>query len=172
VPEPEVWLRGPVAGVPPYLQPVAHCLLQCREEIEAAVSTLTAEDLERSPGNVATVAFHIRHSMGSLDRLFTYARGESLSQAQRAWLVSEKQRSDPSEAPTALLAQFRSAIDRAIAQLGIIDESTLLDARKVGRAQLPSNVLGLLFHAAEHTQRHTGQLVTTAKLLSSASRAP
>jgi len=162
---PEVWLRGPIAGVPALLQPVAHSLLQCREELRACVGGLTPEQIWARPTAAATIGFHARHTAGSLDRLFTYARGESLSRAQAAALAAE---ADPDLRPAAgaaLIAAFDEAVDRALEQLRTTDEASLTSARGVGRAQLPSTVVGLLFHAAEHAQRHVGQLVTTAKLL-------
>ena len=164
-PQPEVWLRGPVEGVPALLQPVAHGLLQCREELAANIRELTPEQIWAQPSGVASIGYHVRHAAGSLDRLFTYARGERLSEAQRAALASE---SHPDHAPDAgarLLAAFDETVERALEQLAATSETTLLDARGVGRAQLPSTVLGLLFHAAEHTQRHAGQVATTAKVI-------
>lgn len=164
-PLPEVWLRGPIEGVPPLLQPVAHGLQQCREEIAALLADLTSEQIWMTPGGAASIGFHVRHAAGSLDRLFTYARGEQLSAEQRAALAAEIH---PDLAPNAgarLAAAFEEAVERALAQLRATDPARLLDARGVGRAQLPSTVLGLLFHAAEHTQRHAGQAATTAKLV-------
>jgi hypothetical protein len=162
---PEVWLRGPIPDVPALLQPVAHSLLQCRDELRARVEGLTPDQIWARPSGVASIGFHARHAAGSLDRLFTYARGERLSAAQLAMLAAE---ADPDLAPNAgatLVAAFDDAVERALEQLRTTPETTLPDARDVGRAQLPSTVVGLLFHAAEHAQRHVGQLVTTAKLL-------
>ena len=162
---PEAWLRGPIDGVPPLLQPVAHGLVQCREEVAATLADLTSEQIWTSPAGAASIGFHVRHAAGSLDRLFTYARGEGLSPAQRAALAAETQ---PDLAPNAgarLTASFAEAVEAALAQLRATDSARLLDPRGVGRAQLPSTVLGLLFHAAEHTQRHAGQAVTTAKIV-------
>lgn len=161
--EPEMWLRGPVPGVPPMLMPVAHSLLQCQAEVRAALAGMTAEQLRGRPGGAASMEYHVRHALGSLDRLFTYARGESLNGAQRAALLAESQPSDASADD--LIAAFENATGKAIEQLRATDESALLTPREVGRARLPSNVLGLLFHAAEHTQRHAGQLATTAKVV-------
>jgi len=169
-PPPEVWLRGPIPGIIPLLQPVAHGLLQCREELRATVTGLTPEQVWIRPAGAASIGFHLRHAAGSLDRLFTYARGEPLTLEQRAWLDSE---ADPDPSPdigTTLLASFDEAVARALEQLRTTNEATLLNPRGVGRAQLPSTVLGLLFHAAEHTQRHVGQLVTTARVVSPGSR--
>lgn len=161
--EPEVWLRGPIDGVPAHLQPVAHSLLQCGEEIARLLAGMPADRIWRSNGNAASIGFHVRHAIGSLDRLFTYARGAALSDAQRQVLAQETQ-PDPDLAADDLLAAFEAAVTRAIDQLRDTRETTLTDRRLVGRAQLPSTVIGLLFHAAEHTQRHVGQAVTTAKL--------
>lgn len=161
---PEVWLRGPVAGIPALLQPVAHSLLQCREELTAHLTGLTPEQIWMQPGGAASIGFHVRHAAGSLDRLFTYARGEQLSTAQRATLAAEAQ---PDLAPNIgarLLAAFDEAVEHALEQLRRTDESALLERRGVGRAQLPTTVLGLLFHAAEHTQRHAGQVATTVRI--------
>jgi uncharacterized damage-inducible protein DinB len=164
-PLPEVWLRGPVAGIPALLQPVAHGLLQCREEMDAAIAGLTPDTIWATPSGAASIGFHVRHAAGSLDRLFTYARGEQLSAAQRAALASEGQPDLGPNAGAGLLATLDEAIERALDQLRNTDESRLLDFRGVGRAQLPSTVLGLLFHAAEHTQRHAGQVATTRRVV-------
>jgi uncharacterized damage-inducible protein DinB len=163
MPKPEVWLRGPVENVPALLQPVAHSLLQCREELEAQLETMTPEEIWHTR-NAASVGFHVRHAIGSLDRLFTYARGALLSDAQRQVLEQESQ-ADPDLTADDLLAGFEAAVERALDQLRTTDQASLTQGRLVGRAQLPSTVLGLLFHAAEHTQRHVGQAVTTRKLL-------
>ena len=162
--EPEVWLRGPIAGVPPHVQPVAHSLLQCREEIADVLADMTPERIWAPPSNAASVGFHVLHAIGSLDRLFTYARGAMLSDAQRQDLGRESQ---PNTNLTGddLLASFDAAIERALDQLRGTDEATLTDQRYVGRAKLPSTVIGLLFHAAEHAQRHSGQAVTTKRML-------
>jgi len=163
---PEVWLRGvPVPDVPALLQPVAHSLLQCREELTAALAGLTPDQLWQRPNGAASIGFHARHAAGSLDRLLTYARGELLSPAQMAALAVEETPDLASDAAATLAAGFDAAVERALAQLRETRESTLLEPRGVGRARLPSTVLGLLFHAAEHTQRHVGQLVTTGKVI-------
>jgi uncharacterized damage-inducible protein DinB len=163
--QPEVWLRGPIDGIPALLQPVAHSLLQCREEVNAVVPAVTADQLWERPSGAASIGFHLRHAAGSLDRLFTYARGEQLSPAQRASLAAEAAADLAPHAAARLVADLSATIDRALEQLRNTPEDTLRDARGVGRAQMPSTVLGLLFHAAEHTQRHVGQIVTTAKVV-------
>jgi hypothetical protein len=163
--EPELWLRGPVAHVAPFLQPVAHSLLQCRLEVRETLPSLAAAQLWAQPGGAASAGFHVRHAIGSLDRLFTYARGEQLSAEQRDVLASEGRVDLNVGVQAALVAQFDAAVEVALTQLRATDPSALLEPRAVGRARLPSAVLGLLFHAAEHTQRHVGQLVTTAKVV-------
>ena len=107
------------------------------------------------------------HTGGALDRLFTYARGEGLSDAQRAAARAEGKPGDSPATLTMLVAEVNATIERAFDQLRATRADSLLDERKVGRAGLPSNVLGLLFHAAEHTHRHTGQLATTSKIVRS-----
>ena len=167
--QPEPWLRGPVAGIPPLLQPVAHALLQAREDVRRVVAPLDNNALWAKPSGAASVGFHVRHAAGSLDRLFTYARGGMLSAEQLAAL---KRETAPEEQGTVtgaqLLTAFEAQIERALAQLRATSESSLTDHREVGRARLPSTVLGLLFHGAEHTQRHVGQVITTAKIVAGA----
>ncbi|MDF1501619.1 DinB family protein [Roseisolibacter sp. H3M3-2] len=159
---PEPWLRGPVPGVPPLLQPAAHALQQARELVARAGAALDAAGLWASPGNGApSVGWHVLRAVGALDRLLTYARGAALDDRQRDTLAAEAG-PEPVDAAT-LLAGFEARVAAALAQLAATPESSLLDPREVGRARLPSNVLGLLFHAAEHTQRHVGAVVATAR---------
>jgi uncharacterized damage-inducible protein DinB len=162
---PEVWLRGALPDVPALLQPVAHSLLQCREEMNAALRGLTPVQLWARPNGAASIGYHARHAAGALDRLFTYARGEQLSPEQRSALDEEGTFDLAPDAGARLAAGFDAAVERALRQLRATSERTLAEPRGVGRAQLPSTVIGLLFHAAEHAQRHTGQLVTTAKIV-------
>ena len=159
---PEVWLRGPLPGYTPVLIPVAQALLQAREDVERVAAPATTEELWRRPGDAATAGYHLQHLAGSLDRLLTYARGEPLSEAQRAALAREGTPGTPNpELVQAVLAQ----IDRALEQLRLTPAESLGAAREGGRARLPSTVLGLLFHAAEHTSRHVGQVITTLKVV-------
>jgi hypothetical protein len=160
---PEVWLRGPLPDVPALLQPVAHALLQAREEVESLIADFPEERLWTRPGGVASVGFHLQHLPGVLDRLFTYARGESLSEKQLKALKAEGVHS-PDINSRLLLEQFRQQVDIALAELRTIDDQILTAPRSVGRSQLPSTVLGLLVHAAEHVQRHVGQLLVTVRV--------
>ena len=162
---PEVWLRGPVPGIPSPLQPVAHALLQAREEVETILEDFPEQKLWDRPAGVASVGFHLQHFSGVLSRLFTYARGGSLDAAQREALAAEQEPSRANVTLEELVKAFRQEVDRAIEELRGIDETTLTDARTVGRAKLPSTRLGLIVHAAEHTQRHVGQLLVTARIL-------
>lgn len=159
-----MWLRGPLPDYLDELQPVAHSLLQVREEI-AAVAALPFEHVWARPGGAASIGFHLRHLTGSLDRLLTYARGDSLDAAQRAALSKERRDGSPEEPAEALVRTAHDAIDRALAHVRTTPLCTLDEVRRVGQAGLPSTVLGLLFHAAEHAQRHSAQIITTAKIL-------
>ncbi|MCA8832709.1 DinB family protein [Hymenobacter pini] len=170
VSQPEVWLRGPVPGVPPLLQPVAHALLQAREELHAALAHFPDELLAARPAGVASVGFHLRHLAGVLDRMQTYARQEPLSPVQFAFLAQEKDGPTPPDTVTGLLQQFSAAVDAMLSTLRTTSEATLPEFRPVGRQALPSTVMGLLVHAAEHTTRHVGQLLVTARV-AQASRA-
>lgn len=162
---PEVWLRGPIEGISPFLQPVAHALLQAGEEIKALMDGFPDELLWRQPAELASPGFHLQHLAGVLDRLFTYAAGQMLSTAQLAYLAAEGKPSETSAGTKALADAFGAQVEKAIHFLKNLEEPTLTDTREVGRARLPSTVLGLLFHAAEHTMRHTGQLIVTARIL-------
>ena len=162
---PEAWLSGPVEGVAPYLLPVAHALVQVRRDLEAAAAGLTPDELWARPGGAASVGFHLRHVAGVLDRLLTYARAEELSEEQMRALRNEGQPGEPPADAAALIRGARAAIDRALDQVRATTPASLLEPRAVGRQRLPSTVLGLLYHAAEHATRHAGQAVTTTAIL-------
>lgn len=162
---PEPWLNGPVPDVPPLLMPAAHALLHAREEAARALDDLTTDEIWIKPGGAASVGFHLRHLAGALDRLLTYARGETLSEPQRNAIKIEGVPGTPPMSAEAIVQIVNTAVERALAQIRQTAESSLLDARGVGRQQLPSNVLGLTFHAAEHATRHAGQAITTARIV-------
>jgi len=162
---PEPWLRGPLPGIPLSLQPVGHALVGAGEDVHAAAEPLTAAQLWLPLGGAASVGFHLLHLSGSTDRLFTYARGDILSEVQRVSLAAERALPEPPPSLESLLAVWQAAIRRALDQLAQTTDAMLGEFRPVGRAQLPSTVRGLLFHAAEHAQRHTGQVITTAKII-------
>jgi DinB family protein len=167
IPQTEVWQRGPVPGFEPLLMPVVHALLQAREDLERLVSEVPSEHVWVRPGGAASIGFHVRHTGGALDRLFTYARGETLSDAQKAALREEGTPGDPPLSLVTVLSGVNTIIDRALQQLAATSKGSLLDERKLGRAGLPTNVMGLLFHAAEHCTRHVGQAITTARIVKS-----
>jgi uncharacterized damage-inducible protein DinB len=159
----EAWLRGPVAGVAPVLQPAAHALIQANEDVAGLAPSVPTDVLWAERG-AATAGFHLLHMAGALDRLFGYARGEGLREAQKTILRAEAVRHPELDGET-LAAQVATAVDRAIDQLRATDAERVFDERRVGRAGLPSTVLGLLFHGAEHATRHAGQFITTVRLV-------
>ena len=161
---PEVWLRGPIDRIDPLLMPAAHALLQTMEDAVAATAELSVEELWQKPGTAAPIGYHLKHLAGSTDRLLTYARGERLNDAQKAALADEKSAGTPLTDAATLLATLRATIDAALDQLRATDPASLTNQMTVGRSA-SSTVLGLIFHAAEHAQRHAGQIVTTAKII-------
>ena len=161
----EAWLRGPVPGVPALLQPVAHALIQARDEVDALAAGLPEDELWTRPAGAASAGFHLQHLAGVLDRLLTYARGAALSDAQLAALHAEGI-PDAGLSARHLAHNFAAQVDAALAQLRATDPAGLTDARAVGRDRVPSTVIGLLVHAAEHTTRHLGQLLVTVRVVS------
>lgn len=161
----EAWLRGPVEGVPALLQPVAHALIQARDEVHELAAELPPEALWLRPGGAASAGFHLAHLDGVLDRMLTYARGEPLGEAQLAALDAEGM-PNPTLTPSILAEAFAQRVEQALAHLRRTSPHTLTEARTVGRDRLPSTVIGLLVHAAEHTTRHVGQLLVTVRVVS------
>lgn len=166
----EWWQRGPIDGVPGVLQPVAHILLQVRESVGELVANLTQQEWNARPGGVASAAFHVRHIRGVIDRLFTYAREEVLSAEQFTAIRAEGDELLASEVD-AVLEALSVQVDRAVAELRQVPVDTLGDVRGVGRAQLPSTVIGCLVHGAEHAMRHVGQLSVTTRIVSAGRQA-
>ncbi len=160
----EVWLRGPVYGIPPLLMPVAHALLQAKEDVARAAEGLSDDALWTRPGGAASAGFHLFHMAQSLDRLMTYARGETLTDSQRVALALEKSGEIDAGADD-LIELVATSVERALRQLRCTAEQSLTIERRIGRSMMPSTVLGVLFHAAEHTTRHAGQLITTVKVV-------
>jgi len=164
----EAWLEGPLPGIDPYLMPVAHGLVQVGRDLER-LTDLTPGQLWARPGGAASVGFHLKHVAGVLDRLPTYARGELLSHEQMKVLQAEGDPGDPPADAATLVREARAAVASALAQVRATPREALLEPREVGRRRLPSTVLGLLHHAAEHATRHAGQAVTTAIIVRSRS---
>jgi hypothetical protein len=160
--KPEVWQRGPLPDIIPMLQPVEHALLQAREEINEYMDAYPVDKLWLRPAGLASVGFHLQHLSGVLDRVFTYAKKEPLSEFQFQQLAEEGSDSADGYQVSDLVDRFNQQVDIAIEQLKRTDGNTLADYRGIGRAGLPSTVIGLLVHAAEHTMRHVGQLMVTA----------
>jgi hypothetical protein len=159
---PEPWLRGTLTDAPPVLRAVLHALELAREDIERYCAGLTVAELHARPFGLAPVAFHLRHIAGSVDRLITYAEGRSLSEQQMADVRSELNATSTKEE---LFAGLQQACADAESRIRVFDVSMFDEARQVGRKQLPTTVGGLLVHIADHTQRHVGQAVTTAKVV-------
>lgn len=159
----EVWLRGPLPEIPALLQPIAHAILQAKEEVESLLEDFDEAKLWEKPSGVASVGFHLQHLTGVLDRLYTYARGELLSENQMRSLSVEGT-PDEGLSVKSLFEKFSKQVDFSIEQLKTTREQELTTVRGVGRAQIPSTVLGLLTHGAEHTMRHVGQLNVTVRI--------
>lgn len=164
---PPLWLRGPIPGIEIRLQGVAHGLLENLEDLKASIASLPPDKLWVKPFGAASVGFHLQHLAGATDRLFTYARGDALTDAQRDALEREKTAaiSGGSRGLDELMSEIERVFLASIDQLHSTNPSTIDDARYVGGKRLPSTVSGLLEHAAQHASRHVGQIVTTLKVL-------
>jgi len=162
--QPEVWLRGPIPEIPQLLQPAAHALLQTYEELLLWLEEFDENLLWTKPAGRASVGFHLQHLTGVLDRMMTYAKEQSLTEAQFDYLKKEGI-ADENITSTQLIANFEQKVDEALDYFKTLNTSVLLENRMVGRKALPSTTLGILFHAAEHSQRHLGQLLVTVSLL-------
>ncbi len=162
----EPWLRGTLGEVDAVRRGVLHALELAAEDAERWCAGLSDEEMELRPFELPSVGFQLRHVARSLDRLLTYAEGRQLSEAQMRELRSEML--------AGMLvgmvagdgrAEFRWAVARSMERVRAIAPGMYEEVREVGRARLPSTVGGLLVHCAEHTQRHVGQMVTTAKVV-------
>ena len=158
----EPWLRGTLGEIGAVPRAVLHALELAREDILLWCGELSDAELNLRPSGLPPVAFHIRHIARSIDRLLTYAEGNQLNAEQIAGMKAEL---EPSAQHDALFAEFNTAMDRAAARVRAFDSEQLEAARKVGKKQLPASVGGLLVHVADHTQRHVGQAITTAKII-------
>jgi uncharacterized damage-inducible protein DinB len=165
--QPEVWLRGPLPDFPILLQPIAFALMQAREDVNEMTLDFPDRSLYERPGGAASAAFHLQHLSGVLSRMFTYAEGKQLTENQLEWLNQEGKDQHKNYSVQNLVSLCNSQIETSLQNSREIDVTTLTELRVVGRKQLPSTVFGLLIHAAEHTQRHVGQLLVTVKVLGS-----
>ena len=160
----EAWLSGALEGVSPMLMPAAHALIQAARDVREATKNLTEMEVWAKPNDVPSVGFHLLHIAGSCDRLLTYARGEKLSAEQFTALAAEREINHSMNA--ALLTQKAiTEIEKVNEEISLMLDKTLFEKRTVGRREMPTNVFGLLFHIAEHTQRHVGQIIATAKIV-------
>jgi len=159
---PEAWLRGPAGGVSPLIAPVLFSFQQAREDLRRCLEGLTTGQIWATPHGFGSLGFHLRHIAGSTDRLTTYLQGAALTPEQMNVLHAEHV--SQGAAGEELLALVEDAFRQAEAIVRTIDPSTLTEPRTVGRQHLPTTVIGLVVHIAEHTQRHVGQAISAAKL--------
>jgi uncharacterized damage-inducible protein DinB len=159
---PEPWLRGTHSEVPAVLRAVLHALELAAEDLHRWCTGLTDLQLNSRPAQIAPVAFHLRHISRSLDRLLTYAEGGSLNEEQLAALKSEQAEGATS---SELFAELSAAFESSAQRIRSLSEADLETVRTVGRNQLPTTLGDLLVHVADHTQRHVGQAITTAKIV-------
>jgi len=160
----EAWLSGKLEGFAPVLMPAAHALSQAITDLEKTAAHLSGEELSAKPNGAASIAFHLRHIAGSTNRLLTYARGEELSAAQFEFLKTETAEASAASAKELVDAAV-SAVEEVLEYCKTVSPDSLFEERSVGRKKLPTNVFGLLFHIAEHTARHVGQIITTARIV-------
>ncbi len=161
---PEPWLRGTLTEVDPALRAVLHALELAKEDLEKWCGDLSDEELNARPGGLEPVAFHLRHIARSLDRLLTYAENQPLSADQIARMKLEL---EVGAKRAELFEELNRSLDSAAERIRRFAPEGFAEPRAVGRKQLPTTVAGLVIHVADHTQRHVGQAVTTAKLLKS-----
>ena len=157
----EPWLRGPLEDVHPLVAPTLHAYAQAREDLAFWTGGLTDEQIWLRPYGLAPVGFQLRHIAGSVERLTTYLRDEQLTAEQ---LAAMKHEMDPGLGRCALLAAIDDALRQSEQVIRALDPAVLTDSRTVGRKRLPTTVMGLVVHLAEHTQRHVGELIVTTKL--------
>jgi uncharacterized damage-inducible protein DinB len=160
-PQPEPWLRGPIPGIHPLAMPVFFSYRQVREDLRRHTAGLSDEQVWR-PVAGHSLGFHLKHMAGSVDRLTSYVVGRQLEVGQLSFL---KQESQPPGTLDELLQLVEQSLTRSEEELRHIDAASLYAARTVGRRALPTSVIGLIVHLAEHTQRHLGQAIVIAKIL-------
>src|SRR5262245_10498644 len=151
----EPWLRGPIAGVDPLVSPILYVFQQTREDLGKCTEGLIREQLWATPCGFGSVGFHIRHIAGSIGRLMAYLQQRDLTGEEMRELQDEAHPAGWSREE--LRDRLEEALRDAEALIREVDPATLAEARWVGRKRLPTTVIGLLTHIAEHTQRHVGQ---------------
>jgi uncharacterized damage-inducible protein DinB len=161
----EPWLRGTHTDVPAAGRAVLHALELALDDLTQWTAGLTDAEVHAQPLGLTPIAFHLRHIARSTDRILTYAEGEQLAAEQLAALQSEQSEEGKQEPLAALLAEVEVAFTDAAERIRVLATANLDTPRFVGRKQLPTSIGGALIHVADHTQRHVGQVVTTAKVL-------
>lgn len=160
----EPWMRQTHLELDPVLRAVLHALELVGEDAERWCLQLSDAEIHERPSALPSVAFHLRHIVRSLDRLLTYADDRALDRVQLAALASEQ---ETSQAALQVIAEFREGLTHAGQRLRYFTPEQFAEPRGIGRQRLPTTLAGLLIHCAEHSQRHLGQAITTAKLLRS-----
>lgn len=160
---PEPWLRGSLGDVPPVQRAVLHALQLAQEDCLRWCGNLSDEQINARPHGLASVAFHVRHISRSIDRLLSYAEGKVLTDKQLALLKTETEGGANREI---LFSEFDGAISDGTMRIRAFNPEQLGEPRAVGKRRLPTTVAELLIHVADHAQRHVGQAITTAKLVS------
>ena len=158
----EPWLRGTHAEVPAVGRAVLHALDLALDDLTKWTEGLTDEEVQAQPLGLPSVAFHLRHIAGSTDRLLSYAEGNQLTAEQLTALKAEQ---DGEESLATLLSEVEVSFSNAAGRIRVLASADFNTFRGVGRKQLPTSIGGALIHVADHTQRHVGQVVTTAKVL-------
>ncbi|HEY2819928.1 MAG TPA: DinB family protein [Candidatus Acidoferrum sp.] len=159
---PEPWLRGTITEVGAVPRAVLHALELANEDLKKWCSSLTEAEFNARPHGLPSVAFQLRHIARSVDRLLTYAEGNALSAEQLTALKTESESVPPAQS---VFDELPSSLTRGAQRIRALAKSDLEQTRFVGKKALPTTLGGLLVHVADHTQRHVGQAITTAKIL-------
>lgn len=162
---PEVWMRGPVRGIPPILQPLALVLLQVQEDIAELIQADLEKHLWIKPFGLASIGFHLQHIPGVIDRMMSYAMGRMLTTVQFEYLRKEGAPQQPAQTIAKLKTGVASTITAVLDQLKTLSDTNLTEIRYLGRKRISTTQIDLLFHAADHAQRHYGQLLVTVNLI-------
>lgn len=159
---PEPWLSGTLPEIRSVPRAVLHSLELAHKDLKRWCGNLSDEQLNARPAGIAPISFHIRHIARSIDRLLTYTEGNQLNDEQ---IVALKSELDPNTSKNDLFLELETSLTRSAARIRQIDAARLEEARFVGRKKLPATLGGLLVHVADHTQRHLGQAITTARIV-------
>jgi uncharacterized damage-inducible protein DinB len=142
-----------------------HALELALDDLTKWTAGLTDAEVHAQPLGLTPIAFHLRHIARSTDRILTYAEGEQLTAVQLASLKSELTGEGKSETLAELLAEVEIAFTDAAERIRVLATANLDTPRVVGRKQLPTSIGGAMIHVADHTLRHVGQVVNTAKVI-------